>query len=130
MKTQLIDRYNKYFIEGKHNIIKEEEDSFHRLLYQWAIKDDAEKIKVETYFLSLIDGDPFNIGKFIRRFSSKFEPMIDYNALSKIINPTTLINKIDTYNSKAYSTPDEKAAIDFFVKAHSEFLKSSNETII
>lgn len=121
LQQVISDRLTKYFIEGKKDIFIEEKDSCHFILYQWGTYDKQEKKKVNDYVFSLIEKNHNYIGKIINYFAQT-QNMYDY--IIKLYDENLLYKKANEHSSDAYSTQDEKLAIDKFKKDFEEKEKS------
>ena len=124
IQSTISKRLQEYFIEGKRDIFKEEKEDYGFILYQWGKNGDEERRRVNDYLHSLFSANPKYLGKFLGRYVIKWggplETQFNYDDLIKVYYEAELYKRIkDTY-SEAYSTPEEQAALDFFIKIFHE----------
>lgn len=123
LKGIVSERLTNYFVEGKKDIFKEEEDDDRSyILYQWGNFSEDDKKKVNNYVFMLIDENPEYLGKLISGFStkeSKREKRLRYDTLTNLYKAEELYKRIKQ-GKKIFSNNDESKAIDLFVRIFNE----------
>ncbi|HUN53881.1 MAG TPA: hypothetical protein VMU29_01865 [Smithella sp.] len=137
LRNSLADRLNKYFIEGERDIFDEYKQAreFGFILYQWATRWEDEnknyKEEVTDYLIKIFKKKSNKIGFYLLHFMKNRMhtydiDSFDYSDFIKAYNADKFAQFLDTLEDKeaAYSTINEKEAIDLFLKAHAEASKN------
>ncbi len=124
LQKLLSERLAHHFIEGQRNIFEEETNTYGIILRHWGIENKESRQKVNEYVFSLIERNPKYLGKVIVRFlidwGDPLEKQIEYNDLIKLYDETRLYRKVKENYKDAYSTSQEKTALDLFIKVYED----------
>jgi hypothetical protein len=137
LRDALAERLRKYFIEEERDIFDEynQEREFGFILYQWATrwgdKSKNHRDEVTDYLIKIFNKKQNRIGFFllvymknslIRTHSMKD---FDYKGFSVVYDAEKFAECLKALGETAYSTENEKEAIDLFLKAHTEASSAS-----
>lgn len=119
----LSERLSHYFIKSRRDIFEEEKNTYGIILYHGTANKEDRK-KVNEYVFSLIEKNPKYLGKIIVRFLLDWRgPLgieIEYKDLIKLYDETKLYRKVKENYTYAYSTQQEKSALDLFIKVYED----------
>jgi hypothetical protein len=122
--TVLCERLSNHFIRDRNDIFEEEKESYGKILYNWGTAGGENKEIVNEYVFSLVEKTPKYLGKmfsfFVFGIDSKIGAEIRYKQLIELYDETRLYNKVKEYYENAYSTQEEKGALDLFIQVHDQ----------
>lgn len=120
-------RIKNDFVDNKGNIFNERV-SYGLLIKEWVLA--STKDEVNLYIKNLIDQHPNYISKivisFVTTWSESGDKSIRYDELKEIYDVDILFSLANEKGEKAYTSSDEKDAVDLFIKIYTERQKNGN----
>lgn len=119
LRKALAERLEKYFIDGKKNVLHESKQGkgWLRILYQWSSNwseaDSPYKAKVSKYMVSIFKDDPKSLVELLKSFNAGMfgdEWNMDYNQYSKVYDLKPLV-ELAKKHLKEKSLDDEQRDI-------------------
>ena len=123
LSSKLDERLTAHFIEGKRNIFNEEKN-YGYILAQWGTYRPQNNLKVNEYVFELVEEDHTVIGKVLNVYTSnhgdKTGVRIGWEDLVKLYDEKRLYECASQYLDSAYSTEDERKAVEIFMSQYEE----------
>lgn len=128
-------RLKEYFVKGKKDIFLEyrKEREFAFILYQWATrwgdKTQSHKAEATNYLMWVFRENPKELGYFLTTYAkpqlgNREKKVFDMNGFSTAFEVEKFGRRLSRGKSSAYSNQEEKEAVDLFMAAYKQWLKS------